>query len=124
MNAQRFSTGAVGGDWTKGIEAVCYQTCGRCGHVWYFRRPFCPQCGDTHPQVRCASGRGVVYAVTTVARAPTEALRAAAPYTVALVDCEEAFRILAHAAPQVRIGDAVRLSFRRFSGLLVPYVAP
>ena len=34
-------------DWTRGAEAIAYQACGACRHVWYFRRGFCPSCGGT-----------------------------------------------------------------------------
>ena len=31
-------------DWTKGAEAIVYQSCGACGAVQYFHRRFCAAC--------------------------------------------------------------------------------
>jgi uncharacterized OB-fold protein len=33
-------------DWTKGAEAIIYQTCNACGARQYFRRSFCAACGS------------------------------------------------------------------------------
>lgn len=111
-------------DWTTGAEALSYQACASSGVVWYFRRPFCPASGSTEVETRRASGRGTVYAVTTVARAPSPELRAYAPYAIALVDAEEGFRFMAHAADGLAIGDAVTTTFRAFGPRLVPFVQP
>lgn len=111
-------------DWTLGAPAVVYQQCHACGQRWYFARPMCPHCGADGPETKTASGRGTVYAVTTVLRAPTDSLRAALPYTVALIDCAEGFRMLAQATAGVRIGDPVVAKFREFDGALAPLFTP
>jgi uncharacterized OB-fold protein len=108
-------------DWTQGGEAVVYQGCGGCGAVWYFRRTFCPRCGHDGPEERTAGGAGTVHAVTLVARAPTEALRAHAPYAIVLVDTDEGFRMMAHGVPDLRIGDRVRCRFNSLAGQLMPF---
>jgi uncharacterized OB-fold protein len=108
-------------DWTDGAEALAFETCGSCGAVRYFHRSFCPSCGSTEFACKTASGRGVVHAVTTVMRAPSAALREHAPYSIALVDAEEGFRFMAHAAPDLAIGDAVETGFRPFGDGLVPF---
>ncbi|HZP86662.1 MAG TPA: OB-fold domain-containing protein [Burkholderiales bacterium] len=107
-------------DWTQGSEAIVYQTCRSCTAVWYFRRTFCPRCGCDHPVARQASGRGVAHAVTLVTRAPSEELRAHAPYAIALIDADEGFRMMAHAASDVAIGDRVQCTFTQIAGRLVP----
>jgi uncharacterized OB-fold protein len=107
-------------DWTQGTEGIAYQDCLACKAVWYFRRTFCPRCGHGHPQDRQASGHGIVHAVTLVARAPTEELRAHAPYAIVLVDTDEGFRMMAHADRSVRIGDRVRCRFVTLAGRLMP----
>ena len=112
---------SAGGDWTAGQAALAYERCARCGATWYFRRGFCPDCGTPGPQRLFASGRGRVYAVTTVSRAPSPELRALAPYRIALVDAAEGFRLMAHAAPGVGIGDRVRTRFASFGALTIPY---
>ena len=107
-------------DWTQGGEGIACQACAGCGALWYFRRTFCPQCGREHPQARQASGSGTVHAVTLVTRAPTEELRAHAPYAIVLVDTDEGFRVMAHGAIDLRIGERVRCAFITLAGRLMP----
>ncbi|MEI7970532.1 MAG: OB-fold domain-containing protein [Betaproteobacteria bacterium] len=107
-------------DWTRGAEALAYQRCGRCGHAWTFHRDFCPACGATDPATLPCGGRGTVYALTRVARAPSEALRALAPYTIALIDLNEGVRLMAHLEDGAVIGDRVQAGFRQFGDALVP----
>lgn len=109
------------GDWTRGQPALAFQACRPCGHRWLFARSFCPRCGATDVETRPASGRGTVHASTLVVRAPSEDLRAHAPYCLVLVDAEEGFRLMAHGAPGIAIGDTVTASFRPFGAGLVPY---
>lgn len=107
-------------DWTHGDEGIAYQACAGCGAVWYFRRTFCPECGRAPPEDRQASGHGTVHAVTSVARAPTEELRAHAPYAIVLVDADEGFRMMAHGANDLRIGERVRCRCVTLAGRLMP----
>ncbi|MFN0317012.1 MAG: Zn-ribbon domain-containing OB-fold protein [Burkholderiales bacterium] len=107
-------------DWTQGEAGIAYQLCPACRAIWYMRRDFCPACGNASPESKQAAGKGVVYAVTVVTRAPTEALRAYAPYTIVLVDCAEGFRVMAHGEAGLKIGDAVTATFIEFGGRNVP----
>jgi uncharacterized OB-fold protein len=107
-------------DWTQGSEGIAYQACPACALVWYFHRTFCPRCGHPRPQTRQAAGTGTVHAITVVTRAPTEELRAHAPYAIALVDADEGFRLMAHAAQDLHIGERVRVRFIDFAGRPVP----
>lgn len=109
-------------DWTEGIEAVLYQSCAACRHIWYFRRGFCPSCGAQDPQIKHASGNGEVYATTIVCRAAMPEAKAHVPYAIVLVDMEEGFRIMAHGDNELVIGDKVATQFRPFAGALAPYV--
>lgn len=111
-------------DWTQGSEGVAFQSCPACSHHWYFRRDFCPRCGSRPPNELQASGLGTIHAATLVTRAPSEALRAYAPYLIVLVDADEGFRLMAHAAPQLRIGARVRCRFVSFGGGLIPFFDP
>lgn len=111
-------------DWTSGADALAYDRCRTCGKVQYFRRSFCAHCGSAEVERQVGSGRGTAYAITTVTRAPSEALRAHAPYRIALVDAEEGFRYMAHAAEALAIADAVSTTFRRLGDRIVPYVEP
>lgn len=102
------------------MTAIAYQRCHGCGATWYFARGFCPRCGSAEPERREATGRGTVHAVTVVSRAPTEAMRRHAPYTLLLVDMAEGFRLMAHGEPDLAIGDAVRAEFHEFDGATLP----
>lgn len=111
-------------DWTAGAEALSYDRCRACSTVRYFRRSFCPNCGSADIEAQAASGRGTVYAITTITRAPSAELRAYAPYRIALIDAEEGFRFMTHAAEGVDIGGAVSTTFRSFGERIVPFVEP
>ena len=110
-------------DWTQGGDAILYQACADCGARWYFRRGFCPQCGSKQIGDHPASGRGTVYAATLVTRAPTDALRALAPYLVVLVDAAEGFRLMAHGDKDLAIGDAVQTRIVELADRRLPYAA-
>jgi uncharacterized OB-fold protein len=108
-------------DWTGGQPTIVFDHCRQCRANWYFKRELCPYCGAAQPERRVASGVGVVYAVTVVQRAPSAALRAEAPYTIVLVDADEGFRMMAHAAPGIAIGAKVRTRFKQFGGAIIPF---
>lgn len=107
--------------WTEGAEAILYQSCGACRHVWYFHRTFCPSCGDASPPTQRASGKGTVYAATLVRRAATPEAKAHVPYAILLVDMAEGFRMMAHGDSDLNIGDKVVAQFKPFAGVLAPY---
>ena len=86
-----------------------------------FSRGFCPECGTSTSTTLQASGRGTVHARTLVARAPTEELRAHAPYLIVLIDAEEGFRLMAHGDADLQIGDRVLARFTRLAGHKIPY---
>lgn len=109
-------------DWTQGAEAILYNSCGACRHVWYFRRVFCPSCGAVEPQTHQASGRGVVYSTTVVLRAATPETKSYAPYSILLVDMDDGFRMMAHGDSGLVIGDKVAADFKPFAnGVLAPH---
>ena len=110
-------------DWTTGTEAIVYQSCAACGGQQYFRRSFCAACGAPNPVAKRASGEGTVYATSLVCRAATPETRAHIPYNIILVDTAEGFRMMAHGAHDLAIGDKVTARFERFAGHLVPYFA-
>jgi len=108
-------------DWTKGEQAITFQTCGACGHAQYFHRAFCAACGAPDPRDARACGKGSVYATSLVCRAATPETRAHVPYNILLVDCAEGFRMMAHGETNLAIGDEVTASFPTFAGKLVPF---
>ena len=108
-------------DWTRGVEAIVYQSCAACGAEQYFARGFCAACGAPDPAQNRASGTGTVYATSLVCRAATPETRAHVPYNIVLVDAAEGFRMMAHGDNDLAIGDKVTASYRPFAGKLVPY---
>jgi uncharacterized OB-fold protein len=110
-------------DWTGGKPVILYQHCAACGHVQYFRKTFCENCGAPEPAVKQAGGKGRVYATSLVMRAATPETRAHVPYNIVLVDAEEGFRMMAHGDRDLAIGDAVSVRFERFTDRLVPLVS-
>jgi uncharacterized OB-fold protein len=108
-------------DWTTGAHALLFQRCKACASTWYFQRNFCPHCGASDVADLEASGKGSVHALTLVTRAPTEELRAFAPYLILLVDADEGFRLMAHGEASLAIGDRVRCGFKTLAGRLIPY---
>ncbi len=93
-----------------------YQACSACGAPQSLARYACRRCGSIRLEWRKAAGRGVVYAMTSVARAPSEEFRPLAPYALALVDLDEGARLMGHAAPGLAIGDPVSVEFFELSG--------
>lgn len=111
-------------DWTKNQPGIAYQRCRPCNKVWPFERPHCPRCGSSEIDACAAHGDGHVFSITRVDRAPTPELKVHAPYTLLLVDMAEGFRVMAHGAAGLAIGDSVRASFRDFGGRMVPHFIP
>ncbi|HLJ63837.1 MAG TPA: zinc ribbon domain-containing protein [Stellaceae bacterium] len=97
-----------------------YQLCTACGDVQFPPRPFCRHCGG-RPRWAVSGARGCVYALTSVARAPSAEFAALAPYDILLVDLDEGFRMMAHGGAALGIGDRVRLTFRVLGGRSLPY---
>ena len=109
--------------WTRGEEAIVYQSCEACGGLQYFRRGFCAVCGSAELVEHRASGKGTVYATSLVLRAATPETRAHVPYNIVLVDTSEGFRMMAHGDHDLAIGDHVTARFARFTDRLIPYFA-
>ena len=98
-----------------------YQRCVACGHARYFQRDFCPVCGSTESKLLAVDGRGTLYASTLVHRAPTEEFKPLLPYTIALVQMREGFRVMGHAEPGLSLDTAVRCEMRAIAGRRLPY---
>ena len=93
-----------------------YQHCPDCGRAQRLARYACQYCGGASLAWHDARGTGIVHSVTVVTRAPSDAFRALAPYTLVLVDLAEGARVMAHAEPGSAIGDAVTASFFAHDG--------
>ena len=84
------------------------QRCSTCGQHVYFPRESCPHCGSAALAWVAPSGRGTVYAVTTVRRKPD----AGGDYNVSLVDLDEGVRLMSRvdgvAPHDLKIGQRVQ----------------
>jgi uncharacterized protein len=109
MDSKPASRASLAGPFLSGLaEGVLrYQRCMDCEAPQSLARYACRHCGGEHLLWRDAAGTGTVYALTVVARAPSESFRALAPYTLALVELDEGPRLLGHATPGLAIGDRV-----------------
>jgi uncharacterized OB-fold protein len=98
---------------------LAYQFSLAAGRPVFFPRVLCPFTGSDRLEWRVSAGIGTVHA-TTVAH-PAEG----APYNVALIDCEEGFRMMSRveevAPDKVRIGLRVRFRVHRLGGDEPPY---
>ena len=90
-----------------GRGEIIYQACGDCGHVAFYPRLICPECGSTNVEFRPSAGKGKVYTRTVVHSRNRD------PYNVVLIDMDEGFRIMSTVedAPNddVQIGMRVEL---------------
>jgi uncharacterized OB-fold protein len=98
---------------------LAYQWSPAANRAVFYPRVVCPFTGSDRLEWRVSSGLGTVYA-TTVTHP-----REGASYNVALIDCDEGFRLMSRVeeiAPDgVRIGMRVRLRIHRPAGGEPPY---
>ena len=103
---------------------VLYQHCDTCGRTQFPPRRHCAHCQAGEPQWLRSTGRGAVHSFTVVHRAPTAAFKGEVPYTIALVDLDEGFRMMMNVLdgpPQeVEIGSRVRIVFRPHGEAMLP----
>ena len=92
------------------------QRCGECGQHVYFPRELCPHCGATALAWVAPSGRGTVYAVTTVRRKAD----AGGDYNVSLIDLDEGVRLMSRvegvAPTAVAVGQRVKARVAQHNG--------
>ena len=98
---------------------LAYQWSPDANRAVFYPRIVCPFSGSEHLEWRLSAGLGTVYA-TTVTHP-----REGAPYNVALIDCDEGFRLMSRIediAPEaVRIGMRVKFRIYRPGGDEPPY---
>jgi len=94
---------------------LAYQWSPEAQKAVFYPRVICPFTGSARLEWRVSAGCGTVYATTVVHPA-----RGGAPYNVALIDCDEGFRLMSRVedlAPEaVRIGLRVKLRVHRPGG--------
>jgi len=107
--------------WQGGAEnELRYTWCQACQKALFPPRSRCA-CGAATGW-RVSSGAGIVHSYTVVERAPLESFRGEVPYTIALVDLNEGFRIMTNLrGGDPRIGARVRIEFEAVGeGLFLP----
>jgi len=94
---------------------LAYQWSPEAGRAVFYPRVICPYTGSDRLEWRVSAGLGTVYATTVVHPA-----REGAPYNVALIDCDEGFRLMSRVedlSPEVvRIGMRVKFRVHRPGG--------
>jgi len=94
---------------------LAYQWSPEAQKAVFYPRVICPYTGSDRLEWRISAGLGTVYAATVVH--PT---REGAPYNVALIDCDEGFRLMSRVEgipPEaVRIGMRVKFRVHRPKG--------
>jgi uncharacterized OB-fold protein len=93
---------------------LAYQFSPAASRAVFFPRLLCPYTGSDKLEWRVSAGRGTVHATTVVH--PAEG----PPFNVALIDCDEGFRLMSRvediAPDAVRIGMRVRFRVHRPGG--------
>ena len=103
---------------------LAYQFSPAANRAVFFPRVLCPYTGSDTLEWRVSKGAGTVYATTVVH--PAEGT----PYNVALIDCDEGFRLMSRVEDvppeQVKIGMRVRFRVHRPGGeeAPIPVFAP
>jgi len=91
-----------------------YQFSPAANRAVFFPRVLCPYTGSDNLEWRVSKGRGTVYATTVVHPAD------GAPFNVALIDCDEGFRLMSRVEDippmDVKIGMRVRFRVHRPGG--------
>lgn len=107
------AAGALAGPFVEGLarHELRFQRCNACGTPQTLARHACARCGSESLAWETARGTATLHAVTVVSRAPSDAFRALAPYTLVIAQLDEGPRLMAHAMPGARIGDRVTAGF-------------
>ena len=104
-------SGKGSADWTKGAEAIVYQSCDACGGCNISAAASALLAARRTRSRSAPAATGTVYATSLVCRAATPETRAHIPYNIVLVDTAEGFRMMAHGDNDLAIGDKVTARF-------------
>jgi uncharacterized OB-fold protein len=103
---------------------LVFKKCSGCGHVQFPPRHLCPKCWSDQADWVTSSGTGRVHSFSIVRRAPSPAHAGKVPYVLAVVDLDDAPRMVANIvgadALDVSIGDAVKVVFEACEGGAIP----
>jgi uncharacterized OB-fold protein len=93
---------------------LAYQFSPKAGKAVFYPRVLCPFTGSDKLEWRVSKGLGTVYSTTVVYPAKGE------PYNVALIDCDEGFRLMSRVEDidpkKVQIGQRVHFRVHRPGG--------
>jgi hypothetical protein len=103
--------------WQACVEGrLIVQRCTACGTHQFYPRPFCLSCESVALDWAETRGMGTIYSLTTMRLPVSPDLPP--PYLLALVDLDEGPRLLTNIeATSARIGDRVRVAWRKREGL-------
>ncbi|MEU1271836.1 OB-fold domain-containing protein [Streptomyces sp. NPDC005799] len=101
--------------------------CPTCGLRFFVPEPACPGCMARDWRYAPSAGRGTVYSVTVVHRAPGPGFDT--PFALAVIDLDDGAALLAHVDAgdpgDVVIGLRVRVDFRALTDeITLPYFVP
>jgi hypothetical protein len=108
-------------------QRLTYQTCDTCGSTVFYPRTVCPHCGGESLRSRDSAGAGTVYSYTVQHRASHPYFADKTPMTLALVDLDEGFRVLADlpGVADVEVGMPVEVLFGQLDDdLTLPHFRP
>ena len=112
--------------WAAAAEGrLLIRACKACGARHFMPRNQCPECWSDQLEWVESTGRGTVYSLSTVHRAPTPDFGAKTPYVIAMIDLDEGPRmfsnLIGEGAAEARIGDRVEVVFEeRAEGFKLP----
>ena len=86
-----------------GAMSSTYQFSPEAGRAVFYPRMLCPFTGSDRLEWRISKGLGTVYATTVVH--PIEGK----PFNVALIDCDEGFRLMSRARPLASVFQSASL---------------
>lgn len=75
-------------------EKIEVQRCDDCESFVFYPRALCPHCSSRWLKWTPVSGRGRIYTLTIVHKAPGPTFQSDAPYVVALVELDEGCRMM------------------------------
>ncbi len=90
-------------------EKIEVQRCDDCEAHIFYPRALCPHCSSRRLRWTPVSGRGRIYTLTIVHKAPGPAFKADTPYVVALVELDEGCRIMTNIVDAPADPDHVRI---------------
>lgn len=73
---------------------LLYQQCRACGSIQFPFLTLCRNCLSDEVEAKQSAGRGRIVTYSTIYRAPSPAFASHVPYTVAIVELEEGYKML------------------------------